>query len=128
MARWTTSCANSPSRPAAPTSRRSFSAPPVRQRKTHDRRAAVFADAVDQEPPAPASAPVEKTQVPGRGGRRRRLFLFLFLPQPFGRTPRRGRPFVAGNITAVRTAGRAGIVSHGPVGLGFSARTGRAAV
>src|SRR6266699_4771776 len=91
MARWTKSCKNSPNTPATPTSRKSSSAPPVRRRKTHDRRADLFADAVDQEPAAHAAAPVEEAQVSGRRGGRRGLFLFLFLSQPVCRTPHRRR-------------------------------------
>src|SRR2546428_13072307 len=82
MARWTKSCKNPPNTPAMPTSRKSSSAPPVRRRKTHDRRADLFADAVDQEPAAHAAAPVEEAQVSGRRGGRRGLFLCLFLSQP----------------------------------------------
>src|SRR6266568_2061604 len=131
MARWTKSCKNPPNTPAMPTSRKSSSAPPARRRKTHDRRADLFAGAVDQEPAAHEAAPVEKAQVSGRRGGRRGLFLFLFLPQPVRRTPLRrrgGGHCLAGNIAAPGIGGRAGVVSDGAVGLGVSARTRGAAV
>src|SRR5580765_6454477 len=131
MARWTKSCENSRSTPATPTSRKSSSEPPVKRKKTHDRRAHLFADAVGQEPAAHEAAPAEKAQVSGRRGGWSRLFLFLFLSRTVCRTQfdrDSGGRCSARDIAALRIDRCVGVVPDGAVGLDFSARTRGAAV